>query len=56
MNDDEVKQYHELMQRVEDGGNDGADIYDATEFMRGMERKYQLPFDMLKGHEWKSQE
>lgn len=54
MNPEEAKQFHEIMQRVEDGGNDGADIYEATEFCRAMEAKYKLPFDMLNGSEWKS--
>ena len=54
MNDEETKHYRELMQRVEDGGNDGADIYEAVEFCKQMEAKYNLPFDMLKGSEWTS--
>lgn len=56
MTPEEIQTYHAVMQKVEDGGNDGADIYEAIEFMRSMEAKYNLPFDMLKGSEWISHE
>lgn len=49
MNPEEVKEWIKLLQRVEDGGNDSADIYEAEEFCRFMEQKYKKPFNQLYG-------
>lgn len=40
MDGDEMNEWREIMQKVELGGNDGADVYEAESFREHMREKY----------------
>lgn len=40
MSNEEMAYMKQLLKRIEDNGNDGADIYDYTEFLQDMIKKY----------------
>ena len=37
---DDLSQWQDLLRRLEEGGNDGADVYEAQEFLKAMCEKY----------------
>jgi hypothetical protein len=49
MNEEELKQWRQILENLEAGGNDGADVYEAEGFCRSMEEKYGKPFNQLEG-------
>lgn len=49
MNKEEIEEWKKLCEKCEKGGNDGADVEEATQFCRLMEDKYQQPINTLIG-------
>ena len=47
MNDEEQREWKELLRRCAASGNDGADVYEAEEFQHQMELKYGCRFHDL---------
>lgn len=47
--EEERTEYFQLLARIELGGNDGADIFEFTEYARMLEMKYGMPVEHLMG-------
>lgn len=47
MNSEDKAQWYALLYRLEQNGNDGADVYEAEEFCKAMEEKYGKPWKEL---------
>ncbi len=45
----EQAEWRELLRRTDEGGNDGADIYECEVFAKAMEEKYGRQFSDLAG-------